>query len=281
MALSNWQQEKLDAFTAPLDPHKYQIATAESHGWNTWKVLDMYDNACFFFRGKHIVTQPKGTNDFKIHVHAHEVYTSLGSALEQCTSYGLTTYSDHLKFSFYARSSRAIVGARRRRIPIRYGMTLTEHQGEWQDKRDIYPTIPHNEPCGKKGTHNFITWFAFKGQSWTECNKCGMNLHRKNPTADHIRLHHQGWRMRNDLRDGKHHRSFRDRLPGTEIHYNHETDIFMKVSDRLDYYKKNISRHVKDSDVMTYSTYGVFDQPALDNEPSYADFVKLAKEMRP
>ena len=87
--------------------------------------------------------------------------------------------------------------------------------------------------------------------------------------------------MRNDLRDRKHWPRFRDRLPGTEIHYNPETEQFLKVKDTKDYWGAHHTRTVKPEDVRKYETFEVFEQPTSDSEPSYADFTKLAKEMRP
>ena len=280
MALSTWQQERLDAFLKTIDVHKYQVATAETYSYGSWKILDMNDQECFFRGGEVIATKDPLTTEYTINVDAVDVTSAIAGSLESIVGWGIDTYSDHLQYSFYVRSRRDIVGAHKRRIPIRKGMVLLKHDDEWQDKADIFPDIPHDEEC-TKGTHNFVVWFAFQGKSWTECRKCGFNLYRKNPQADWIRLHHQGWRMRNDLRDGKHHQSFRDRLPNSEIHYNHEHNTFIKLTGKTDYWGKLAIRSVREDDVKEYESYGVFDQPALDNEPSYADFQKLAKEMRP
>jgi hypothetical protein len=281
--LSEWQQERLDKFLASIDLTQYQKDSAAPYGYNKWKINDMQGRECYAYNGKIIARKDVATEEYTIFVHNKDLTSYLAGALRSVLGYGIDTYSDHLKFSFYVRCKKDVTGARMRRIPIRYGMKMKQFDAEWQDIRDVYKDIPHDEDCEhhKSDKHNFVTWFQYKGRSWTECRNCGFNLYQKDPNANHIRLHHQGWRMRNDLRDGKYHQDFLDQLPNNTFHYDPDKNIFMKVRDKPNYYGQFTFRSVNDDIVYSYDSYVPYDQPALDNEPSYADFTKLAKEMRP
>ena len=290
-----WREEQKQKFIDSLDKTQFKLDTIESNGYANWTVKDNNDWETWFSGGLPIVKQdPTNSNRWQILIDGKGMGSGMAYAISGKLPYGLRLYSEHDAYSIRISDNSRLTSARYRRIKIHQNMFIVKHNEKWVDEQ--YLTPPNfTGHCAKRKTtktqkattHEFITWFSFKGKEWIECKHCNEIYGKNDATDPWLRLDTQGWRIRNAIRDFKREKTFLINLPGTVIHYDPTRNyspfiVIRKRKNPRSWQGPYATTMYNDADVPSYlDILAAPQEPASDAEPSYADFKKLAKEMRP
>lgn len=234
--------DTLEKWTDQIDPHEYQIETADVEGWYTdvFSVWNM-KNECIWFMGNvpmsKVTKIPDDGFEIKFLVDGHQIKRqSVARALiNPISSWSLGVKASKHEYGLRLTNNRGITGTYSgQKISIVKGETLVWHPRSIVDGHAINERIyikehqgtidaPLKELCPKRNHvneyHDYACWFSFKEIAYQSCRYCN-NLWIREGKYPYKRLEHPPWNLMRKIKEGVIQSAFLLHLPNAEIFWD-------------------------------------------------------------
>lgn len=233
----------LKKWTDQLDPHEYQIATADKEDWygGMFSICNMNDEIVWFKDQKpvSIVTlHDDGRIEIKFLIGGHEIreQSFARAIISPISSWKLGVRASKTAYNLRINRSRNIIGTYNgQRISIIAGQTLVCHprrhiDGHLHEERlyikESLGTVDgpkEHELCPKRNHvdeyHDYTCWFSFKKLAYQSCRYCN-NLWVKEDIHEYKKIEHPPWHLMRMIKNGSIQTPFLLAMPNTEIFYD-------------------------------------------------------------
>ena len=246
---NKFTQDSIDNWLKTVDPHKYQVATADIQGWysNVYSILNMKDRCVWFVKETplSIVTKKNDSSvEIRFLIGGHKITNKrlAQSLISPISSWHLGVRAIKDGYNLKIRRGLSKTGAHvGQKISIIEGQTLVftprrnidgnlvEEQiyiKELQGTKDG-PTT--KELCPERNYvdqyHDYTCWYSFDKLAYQSCRYCN-NLWIQEKDQKYHKLEHPPWNIIRKIKNGSMLKKFLLHLPNAEIFWDDRYDNF-------------------------------------------------------